>query len=154
MNCKIMRRGMNIVITLLALSLVRCTGGTDQHANEDFQKKIDVVRVNNELPGLTVVIFSSDSVYGAYYSGYKKIGSEDFLSTANRFHLGSNTKAFIGFAAASMVEEGLIKWDSKYFDICPENKNLVRPEYHDVTLNQILRHRGGLISKTEEFIKQ
>lgn len=141
----------NLTILLLLCCFFGCSNSNDPDLNDEFQKKLDSIRINNELPGLAVVVFSSDSIYDMIFSGFKKLGSEDPLSSKNRFHLGSNTKAFVGFAAASMVEDGLIEWDSKYFDICPENKELAKPEYHDITLDQLLRHQAGLISKNKEF---
>lgn len=140
-----------LIFLALIYCLLGCSNKKDHQANEALSKMVDSVRINNCLPGLAVVIFSSDSVYEMIFSGFKKLGSDELVASPNRFHLGSNTKAFIGYAAASMVEDGQIDWNTKYFDICPENKEFVKPEYHDVTLKQLLRHKAGLISKTTEF---
>lgn len=142
---------MNIILLFLLYCFIGCSNNTDSHINEEFHKKVDSIRINNGLPGIAVVIFSSDSIYNIIFSGYKKLGSEDSLTLANRFHLGSNTKAFIGFAAAAMVEKGQIEWNTRYFDLFPENKHFANLDYHEITLNQLLRHQAGLISKNKEF---
>jgi len=126
---------------------------SDSTVDKITQEEVETIRTSNDLPGLAVVVFSSDTVYNIIYSGYKKLGSKELLNESSQFHLGSNTKAFIGFAAASMVEDGLISWDTKFFDVCPEYRELASKDYYDITLEQLLHHQAGLKSKDDEFIE-
>jgi len=137
---------------LLILSLFIACGSNVQHRkNELFQKSIDIIRISNALPALTVGVFSGDSIYNISCSGMKIKGSNRAVDTSSIFHLGSNTKAFIGFAAASMVEEGIIEWESKFFDVCPDFPVSAYPDYSDITLIQLLRHQAGIVSKETEY---
>ena len=48
-----------------------------------------------------------------------------------------------------MVEENLIKWDTKFFDLYPELKNESNTAYSDITLKELLSHRARLINFKE-----
>jgi len=111
---------------------------------------IESVVSKHDLPGLAIAVFSSDSIFYAGAHGIKKLETNDSLKADNLFHLGSNTKAFIAYAAASLVEEGLISWESEFFDIYPEMKLISKDDYFDVTLFQLLRHKAGIVSKQIE----
>jgi len=69
------------------------------------QKEIDNFKAENEFPALALAVFSKEKVFETYYSGTPKAGSPESITAENSFHLGSNTKAFVGFVAAKLVEE-------------------------------------------------
>ena len=60
-----------------------------------------------------------------------------------RFHLGSVSKTIAGFVAGGLVKEGIISWDTRFFDLFPELKEAARKEYYTVTLQNLLSHRAG-----------
>ena len=141
-----------ILVCIFLFASLNCNN-TTFHPQQLSGEQLEKIRINNGLPGLAVALFSSDSVYQVIYSGNKKLGTTDLLNASSRFHLGSNTKAFIGFAAASLVEDGLITYDTKFFDVCPEYKELADGSYHGITLEKLLHHEAGLTSKDEEFFE-
>lgn len=114
------------------------------------QQEVDNFRNKNEIPALAIAVFSKEKVFETYYSGIGKTGSAEPITEKNYFQLGSNTKAFIGFVAAKLVEVNTIEWDTKFFEMFPEYKNVALPEYHNVTLEQLLRHQAGTASKVQE----
>jgi CubicO group peptidase (beta-lactamase class C family) len=130
--------------------LFLCTDSTADLNSEEISEVIESTVTEHDLPGIAVAVFSSDSIIYAGTYGVKKLKADDSLQINNLFHLGSNTKAFIVYAAASLVEEGLITWESKFFDICPELKMISKDEYFDITLFQLLRHKAGIVSKQIE----
>ncbi|MBW8778736.1 MAG: beta-lactamase family protein [Burkholderiales bacterium] len=64
------------------------------------------------------------------------------------FMIGSNTKAMTAMLAARLIERGLIAWDSRIGDVLPELGSSMLPAYADVTLEQLLDHRGGVRAYT------
>jgi D-alanyl-D-alanine carboxypeptidase len=140
-------------VLLLLCLFVACTGTSPSGECGFLKQELDRVRISNGLPGLTVAVFSGDSVYCIASSGVKRKGSDEPLGLSNKYHLGSNTKAFIAFAAASMVEEGIIGWDTRFLDLCPEYAEPAGPGYRDITLIRLLRHQAGLVSKETESLE-
>jgi D-alanyl-D-alanine carboxypeptidase len=100
------------------------------------------------IPGLAAAIISSDRIQVSV-AGVRKIGVADPISVGDRFHLGSNTKAMTATLAASLVESGVIGWNSTLLSVFPDLAATMRPEYQNVTLAQLLTHRGGIIALTD-----
>ena len=68
---------------------------------------------------------------------------------ASRFSIGSNTKAMTAVLAARLVERGTLRWDTRIADAMPELQATMLPVYANVTLEQLLDHRGGLHAYTD-----
>lgn len=62
-------------------------------------------------------------------------------------------EAITAFAAAYLVERGLISWNTKLFDLFPELKSQSRREYYQITLEELLSHRAKIqpFRNGEEF---
>ncbi len=147
-----MKRVSIICLIIALLTLVTACAGIsgDQHTDK-LQQLLDQVRSSSKTPGLALAVFSSDSVYFAGVSGVRTLDSEDTLQVSDRFHLGSCSKSILAFTAASLVEDGAIDWEDKFFELCPELESIAAPDYHDITLRQLLTHRAGLVFKKVEL---
>ncbi|MGL4553009.1 MAG: serine hydrolase domain-containing protein, partial [Gemmataceae bacterium] len=62
----------------------------------------------------------------------------------DRWHLGSDTKAFTATLLAVLAERGKIDLDATVPEALPAVAAVVPPGYKEVTINQVLRHRAGL----------
>jgi D-alanyl-D-alanine carboxypeptidase len=138
------------LIPALCALVFACSGNEDRPVGTGLQALLDRTRARCELPGLALAVFSSDSLHFAGVSGVRRLGTNDSLALTDRFHLGSNTKAMIAFAAAALVEQGLIGYQTKFFELCPDLRGIANEEYYDITLRQLLRHEAGLVSKDVE----
>jgi CubicO group peptidase (beta-lactamase class C family) len=107
----------------------------------------DSIRRKHHLPELACAVVSADKIIDITTTGYHRIDKQDAEDTAkltDHFHLGSNTKAITGFIAAMLVEQGKLKWDTKFFDLYPGLKKEANPAYANITLQQLLSHRAGI----------
>jgi len=141
-------------IKIILLSLVSYTFSWSQItpiSSEDFQQKLEEVIATYEIPGMTAAVVNGDEILNASCVGTRRIGHDDPIQIDNFFHLGSNTKAMTAFVAAALVEEGKINWDTKFLDLFPEMKVTTRPEYADITLIDLFRHRAFIQPYTEDF---
>jgi CubicO group peptidase (beta-lactamase class C family) len=59
------------------------------------------------------------------------------------FQLGSCTKSMTGTLAGMMVEKGKIRWNSSLVEVFPELASAMNAQIKNVTLEQLLSHRGG-----------
>jgi CubicO group peptidase (beta-lactamase class C family) len=139
-----------IILGMAIILFIFTCSGEPQKKSAFTQNDIDAFITENEIPALAMAVFSKEKFFETYYSGTHKAGSLKSITAENCFHLGSNTKAFVGFVAAKLVEENVIEWDSKFFDMFPEYKNVALSEYHNITLEQLLRHQAGTVSKEQE----
>lgn len=106
----------------------------------------DSIRKAYNIPEISYAVIDSKSTLEIAALGKHSIDLQDTATLNDRFHLGSNTKAMTGFIIAKYVEKGKLKWSTKFFDIFPEWKEICRPEYASITLQDLLSHRAGILS--------
>ena len=120
-----------------------------QNIDTIVARQIDSIRIANNIPSIAYGVVKNGSVIVINTVGYRDIITKESAQSEDCYNIGSNTKAFTGFLAAKMVEDNLIKWDTKFFDLYPELKNESNSAYYDITLKELLSHRARLIKFQE-----
>jgi len=129
------------VIILIAILLI---SNPISAKNQSLQYTAETIRKEYNIPELGYAIVSADSIFELNCLGFKRSGSSMAAESDDRFHLGSNTKAITGFIAALLVKQNKIHWNTKFFDFLPALKEGSNPAYHNMTLLDLMTHRGGL----------
>ena len=96
------------------------------------------------VPGMVAAITSSKGVLAIGSAGVRKDGADAKLMEQDLMHLGSCTKAMTSVLLATLVTEGKFTWDTSLIAVLPELKGKIHPDYHPVTVWQLLTHRAGL----------
>ena len=104
------------------------------------------------LPALGVAVIKGGRVIAIGAVGTRKAGEKIPVTTGDRFHIGSDTKAMTSLLAAMLVEEKRLRWDSTVEEIFPELKKSIAPGWGSVTLEQLLSHTSGLPADNERFV--
>ena len=78
-------------------------------------------------------------------AGLRRLGGNAPLATGDLMAIGSNTKAMTACAAASVVDQGLLRWDSTLAQTLPELAQSALPAYQQITLRDLLDHRAGVM---------
>ncbi|MBN9338071.1 MAG: beta-lactamase family protein [Chryseobacterium sp.] len=123
-------------ILLLTISII-CFG----------QKTInfaDSIRKSYNIPEISYAIIDSRSTLEIAALGKHSVNLPDAATLNDRFHIGSNTKAMTAFIIAKYVENGKLKWTTQFFDLFPEWKQKSKPEYANMTLQNLLSHKAGI----------
>lgn len=95
-----------------------------------------------------VSITEGDTERESGFAGLRRIGSADVLNGQESFIIGSNTKAMTAVVAARLIERGVLRWDSTIGETVPQLQQSMRADYREVTLEQLLAHRGGVLVMT------
>lgn len=104
----------------------------------------DSIRGRYLIPELAYAVVTADSILVLETIGVQRNNLGYRAGPNDRFHLGSNTKAITAFLAALLVEEGKIKWDTKFFDLFPQLRKNSKPAYQNITLENLVTFRGKL----------
>ncbi|MBI4613909.1 MAG: beta-lactamase family protein [Planctomycetes bacterium] len=112
-------------------------------AEENLSELLEPIRERNGLPALAGAIVTGDGAVATGATGVRRLGSPERVTTTDRWHLGSCTKAMTATMLASLVERGRLSWDATLAELYPELAGGMDTGYRDVTLYQLLRHRGG-----------
>jgi CubicO group peptidase (beta-lactamase class C family) len=105
---------------------------------------VETVLALGDLPAIAVIVVKKDMVSESTAVGQRAMGFPDLVSTADKWHIGSLTKAMTGTLVAMYVEQSLLDWDTRPIDVWPELAQSIHPDYVDVTLAHLLTHRAGL----------
>jgi len=136
-------------------SLLICALSFGSVSAQSFLYQVDSLRGVYHIPALAIAVIGADSIPLTYVCGYRNSITKEPAMMTDLFHLGSNTKAITSFVAAKLVEQGRIKWETKFFDIFPKAQVGSRSDYKNITFEQLLSHRAGIRPFTDgnEFAK-
>jgi len=105
---------------------------------------VENVRDRHDLPALAAIIVAEGQIADQAASGVRSIDNSTTVTTADRWHIGSVTKAMTATLAAILVEQSVISWDTTPLDIWPEFSASMHPQYQSVTVVDLLSHQAGL----------
>lgn len=134
-----MRKCIVLLIGLFIISNSYCQKLSEK---QKILHEIDSIRILFEIPAVAFGVVSDDSIIIKGALGVREINTIDSVTIQDKFHIGSNTKAVTSFIAGKLIDEGIISWNTKFFDLFPELKNTSRPEYFEIELKDLLSHRA------------
>ncbi len=105
------------------------------------------------LPALGAAVVRDGKFVAMGVVGTKAAGREIPVTTGDRFHIGSDTKAMTALLAAMYVDAGKLRWDSTVEEIFPELKKTLAAGCGQVTLEGLLSHTSGIPADDERFGK-
>jgi CubicO group peptidase (beta-lactamase class C family) len=111
---------------------------------EDMTKAVEAIRKKHDLPALAMVVVKDGQICARVATGVRKYGDPTPVTTNDFFHIGSCTKSMTATLAAIFIEEGKLHWDTTIGEMFPELKGRMDKQYEAVTVEQLLRHRGGV----------
>lgn len=103
---------------------------------------LEDIRAKTSVPGIAAAVIDRGGVLAIGVSGTRRADEPAPLTVDDVFHLGSDTKAMTALLVARLVEDGVLRWDmtmAEAFAGDPMHEGL-----QDVTLTQLMRHRGGV----------
>ena len=126
------------MIALLLLALVAPA------ARPVVDVDLDAIRRAHGVPAVAVAAVRDGEVVLDVAAGERAAGGGEAVTAEARWHAGSITKSMTAVVAASMVEDKLIRWDSTVAEVLPAEAAAGQAAFRDVTLLELLRHRGGV----------
>jgi D-alanyl-D-alanine carboxypeptidase len=141
-------RGIAVGLGLLAMGLLAGCGDDGGGSAAAIDRLVNQSLAEEKMPGLAVAVISSTEITTSV-AGVRRADALDLVRESDLFHLGSTTKAMTATVAAALVQSGVIGWTTTVAEVFPELVATMRPEYQNVTLAQLLTHRGGVLPLTE-----
>ena len=108
----------------------------------ELKRELNSLRSENEIPALVLTEFSCDT-HEIAYAGVLRVGSNQEISPAARFNIGSNAKSMLATVAGRLHEKGRLDLDAPLKDLWPE-ASARAPDKSEITLAQLLSHSSGL----------
>jgi len=121
-------------------------------AASDIDGLLETIRDKYELPSLAAAVVRDGEVIAAGAVGTRVIGMDLPVTVDDRYHLGSDTKAMTATIAGTLVDEGLLRWDSTVGEVLGDKIEGMSAGLAAVTLEQLLSHSSGIPSDNDELL--
>ena len=127
---------------------VLCSSCDSIEANSEAVviKAVDSLMKSHNIPAASFGVIKKGKIEITHTLGKIQFDEPLKANEENLFHIGSNTKSVTSWLAGRLVIKEKISWDTKFFDVLPELKSEALPQYHDMTLQDLLSHRTGITS--------
>jgi len=119
--------------------------------SKKIQNSLNEIIAQEQIPGIIAAITSSNGIVAAGSAGIRKVGSSEKLTENDIVHIGSCTKAMTSLMLATLVADNTITWETKLIEALPDLKDSIPPDYHHVTLWQLLTHRAGVPANAKDW---
>ena len=111
---------------------------------EAINALLEPIRDKYGVPALTGGIIHAGELIGVGAVGVRRLGSPEQVTVQDRWHLGSCTKAMTATLIATLVEEGVLSWQTTIGEAFPGLSATSHPGWQAVTVEQFLAHQSGL----------
>ena len=129
--------------TPLVMGLAGLLTTSEPAAASGLEARLESIRTQHGLPALACLVIRSNAVIDTAAVGVRAIGSDSKVTTQDEWHLGSITKSMTATLAAILVDEGRVAWTERLEEAFPAEAASMDPAWRQVTLEQLLGHRGG-----------
>jgi CubicO group peptidase (beta-lactamase class C family) len=110
----------------------------------DFDNRVESLRKEIGVPGMSIAIVENDSVALARGFGIRGLNSPEPVDADTIFPNGSTGKAFTVAALGILVDQKKIDWDDKVTDRLPGFQMYDPWVTREMTIRDLLVHRSGL----------
>ena len=125
------------------ISMILGTAHVRGAATRDVSELLRPIIDRHRIPGMVALTIQGEEVVASGAAGVRKAGSPQKITLADKFHIGSCTKAMTATLCAMLVEEGKLRWDTTVGEAFPELRGHMDPEWRGVTLRLLLQNSGG-----------
>jgi CubicO group peptidase (beta-lactamase class C family) len=137
-----------VIIALLFLSPITVHAATPPP--KDVSALLAPIIEKHDVPGMAAAVVRNGEIVALGITGVRTRGKREKVATADRFHIGSDTKAMTAMLCGILVDEGKLKWGQTLGETFPELKKSMHPQFQAVTLEQLLTQRGGAPGELEK----
>ena len=109
-----------------------------------FESMAQQLVAGGRIPGLAVAIVQNGRVLSARGYGVTDARNGDPVDAHTVFRLASLSKSFAGTVAGMLVNDGVLRWDSRLTDYVPDFRLSMPNAAQQVTVADLLSHRIGL----------
>lgn len=127
------------------------TTGLADDDRADLASTLRPIREQHGVPALAAGVWREGKIVATGATGLRRIDKDSPVSGEDRWHVGSCAKAMTATLAAVLVHDGAIRWESTVGEVLGDEAESADEAWGQVTLEQLLNHRGGAPGQLPEF---
>jgi len=134
----------------IQISATLCYAAPDSGLQNFLEQTLTTVREKEHLPAVAGLVQIDGKIAAEVAIGLRALGHPQPVTINDRWHIGSDTKAFTATMIARLVEQGVMKFDDTLAASFPAFADKMDPACRGVTVFQLLSHTAGLPPLTED----
>ncbi len=115
-----------------------------------LEQTLAAARDKDGLPAVAALIQVDGRIEAEAALGVRALGHPEPVTISDRWHIGSDTKAFTATMIARLVEQHVMSFDDTLAESFPCVAKEMDPAYRSVTVTQLLSHTAGLPPLTDD----
>jgi D-alanyl-D-alanine carboxypeptidase len=115
-----------------------------------LEQTLAAAREKDHLPAVAGLIQIDGTIVAEAALGDRALGHPEPVTVDDRWHIGSDTKAFTATMIARLVEQGAMKFEDTLAASFPAFADKMDPAYRGITVTQLLSHTAGLPPMTDD----
>jgi len=133
---------------VLASAALFLVGSTSSRADTELQPYLEHalgwIRNRDHNPAIAALIQIDGMVAAEAVIGDRALGHPESVTLDDRWHIGSDTKAFTATLIGTLVDRQVLAWDDTLEASLPALAKTMHPAYRRITIRQLLSHTAGL----------
>jgi len=105
---------------------------------------LEPIRAAWDVPALGAIAISQGQVLETAAVGRRSLSSSERVTAQDLWHVGDLTKSMTATLAGVLVEAGHLDWTTTVEQAMPDVAAVIRVEYQNVRLEELLAHTSGL----------
>jgi CubicO group peptidase (beta-lactamase class C family) len=118
----------------------------------DFEQLIQENMEQEHIPGLAYAIVNRQGVLAAKGIGVRNIETGAPVTPETLFHIGSTHKSMTAMLIATLVDDGLMDWDTPITTWVPSFSFLDEQASQSITMRHLLSMRAGIPADAEDLL--
>jgi D-alanyl-D-alanine carboxypeptidase len=137
---------------IAVLALLLMLRGAAPEPPRSLDPLLAPILARSGLPALGAALVTSSGLEAIGAVGKRSASASTPVTTGDRWHVGSCTKAMTATLAARLVERDLVRWEATVAEVLGPSMPRMSPGWRGVTLEQLLSHRSGAAKTFDEAI--
>lgn len=139
------RRGVALGVAGLLLVLIGGFEASAQDGLSSLSREVEAMRTDWGIPGVSVAVVVDGEIAFAEGFGVRELGGSDPVDANTVFAVGSTSKAFTAAAIATLVDDGLLRWDDPVIDHLPDFRLSDPFVTRELRVRDLMSHNSGLL---------
>jgi CubicO group peptidase (beta-lactamase class C family) len=123
---------------------------TDAELQSFLQRTLQQTLEAKHLPAIAALIQINGKIAAEAAVGVRAVGHNEPVTIHDRWHIGSDSKAFTSTLIARLVEQHVMSFEDTLAKSFPSLARKMDPKYRGVTVTQLLSHTAGLPQLTDD----
>ena len=117
---------------------------------EDISAYVENIMEKDALPGAAIALVQGDEIIFAQGYGFRDVVKRLPVTTETLFHIGSTNKSFNAMMVATLVDEGIVDWDTPVIEYYPDFELSSQQSTNSVTFRHLLTMQSGIPDTAED----